>query len=533
VIEQIVRSTARGRISHYIIPALVNPKAPDDATATPLPRRRAGLLLHPTSLPGRFPIGDLGPEAERFLSWAAQAGQSSWQVLPLVPPGRMGSPYDGRSAFAGSPLLISPERMVEEGWLTPAELRNAPRGGAQVDYPKAAQWKERLLRIAWQHFDHRASATARTEFHAFVEHPEQVPWLEDWALYAALDRKHRGTPWLQWDNELARRRPGAVSRARRELREEIAFHRFEQFVFFRQWERIRQRAAELDIEIVGDLPIYVALDGADVWAHSRLFQLDPVGRPKAVAGVPPDYFSRNGQRWGNPLYRWERMRDDGYAWWVARMRLNLKCADRVRVDHFRGFASYWAVPAAQKTAVRGEWCTGPGLDVFRAMEGALGPLPILAEDLGVITPEVERLLEATGYPGMRVLQFAFGNHDSHHLPHRHVANAVAYTGTHDNDTTKGWFSRLPAAEKRRALAYLGSRSDSVVRDMIRACYNSVATRAVVPVQDVFGLGSAARMNTPGKARGNWRWRVRGSLFTDEAAERLRRTAELAGRAPAS
>jgi 4-alpha-glucanotransferase len=500
----------------------------EDDGGTPRPRQ-AGLLLHPTALPGRFSIGDIGPAAEDFLEWAARAGQTIWQILPLGPVGRLGSPYDSRSAFAGNTLLVSPERLVDEGWLLPGELRKAPRAGAWADYTKAAAWKERLLRIAWAHFETRASATARTQMHAFVEHPDQAPWLEDWALFAALEQRHKGAAWRHWDPDLARRKTGPLSRARRELREELSFHRFGQFVFFRQWDRIRARAGELGIQILGDLPLYVATDSADVWAHSRYFQLDPMGRPKAVSGVPPDYFSPHGQRWGNPLYRWDRMRDAGYSWWVARMRANVRFADIIRIDHFRGLASYWAVPAAQKTAERGEWLPGPGLSLFRAMEGTLGPLPVVAEDLGLITPDVRALRAETGYPGMKVLQFAFDEADSEHLPHRYERNSVIYTGTHDNDTTRGWFGKSGAARQRRALEYLGARRDQIVQAMIRAAYLSVADRAIVPMQDVFKLGSVARMNTPGKARGNWRWRARAASFTEKAAAKLRELAELAGR----
>lgn len=491
--------------------------------------RSAGILLHPTSLPGRFGVGDLGSEAERFLAWMQSAGQGLWQVLPLHPAPH-GSPYGASSAFAGNPLLISPERLFEEGLLSPSALEDAPAFSRdRVDFEAAGEWKRRVLRASWR--ESREDPRTLEELEAFRKAPEQGVWLADWSLFAALeDAEECPGGWISWPEDLVRRRPEALAAARLRLAEEIAFQEYVQLLFFRQWRRIKTEANRRGIAVVGDVPIYVAHGSADVWARQDLFSLDASGKPEFVAGVPPDAFSETGQLWGYPVYRWEQVERDGFSWWIERLRLALSLADVARLDHFRGFAAGWSVPAGSSSAIGGRWTPGPGVKLFEAVRRALGEVPLIAEDLGIITSDVRDLLRALGIPGMRVLQFGFSQDDSEHLPHRHVPESVAYTGTHDNDTCRGWSAGLSAEERRRVLDYLGGDGSRIEEDMIRAAYESVARRTIVPLQDVFGLGSEARMNTPGRAAGNWAWRARSEDFTPERAARLRRLAELTGRA---
>ncbi|MDQ6893939.1 MAG: 4-alpha-glucanotransferase [Acidobacteriota bacterium] len=479
--------------------------------------RAAGILLHVSALPSPFGVGDLGPGAVRFLDWAAAAGQSLWQVLPLGPTGGGDSPYGGASAFAGNPLFISPERLVEEGW------------GEGEGFSAARQLKEHVLRRAFERFRTAAAPQSRRDFDEFRSAPAQASWLPDGSLYEALRRRAGGAGWIAWEPPLANRDAATLNEARRALAPEIEFTEWTQFVFFRQWERLRAEAARRGIRIVGDLPIYVAHDSADVWAHRELFALDERFLPERVAGVPPDYFSETGQLWGYPVYRWEAHAASGWAWWTERLRANLRLADAVRIDHFRGFASFWEVPAGERTALNGRWAPGPGRALFDAAAKALGgaPLPVIAEDLGFITPDVTALLDELGFPGMKVLQFAFSEDDSPHLPHRHVENAVVYTGTHDNDTTSGWAKTLSKAERDRFLLYTGMPPDAAA--LLRLAYESVARWAIAPMQDVLALPSSARMNTPGLAEGNWRWRARESDFTAENAAQLRRLAKVTGR----
>ena len=491
--------------------------------------RSAGILLHPTSLPSPWPIGDVGPAAERFLVWAQAAGQSLWQVLPLGPTGAGNSPYTSSSAFAGNPVLISPELLVEDGLLPADALDGAPGAADKVDFAVVRSWKERLLRASWAHFGRAAGVALREELESFRSSPEHAPWLEDWIRFAALKGRFGERPWTDWGPDLAFRDPDALAAADAELGEEIGFHRYVQFLFFRQWRRLRELASERGIALLGDIPIYVAHDSADVWANQDLFALDGTGRPVAVAGVPPDYFSETGQLWGNPLYRWDRLEEEGYAWWIARIRSCLATCDLLRIDHFRAFSAYWSVPAVDKTALGGHWVPGPGRHLFDAARRALGPLPILAEDLGVITDEVRELLDALGFPGMKVLQFGFYGSDSEYLPHRHVPNGVVYTGTHDNDTARGWYAALKPEERERVWDYLGCDGRDVEWALIRAAYGSVAERAIVPLQDVLGLGSEARMNTPSEPADNWRWRAPSDAWRPELAARLRRMVELSGR----
>ena len=492
--------------------------------------RSAGILLHPTSLPGRFGIGDLGAGASAFLTWAEAAGQSIWQVLPLGPTTAFNSPYGSPSAFAGNPLLIAVGDLLEDGFLPASALKSPPAfPNGTVDFAAVVPWKEALLRRSWQHFRRHAPPLVRDEQDAFARDPAQACWLADWALFSALKERHGGREWQRWDPELRARRREALEKAAVELEEEIAYHRYLQFLFFRQWDRVRAEARRRGVRLLGDIPIYVALDSADVWSNQHLFTLDDSGHPTAVAGVPPDYFSATGQLWGNPLYRWDRVEAEGFAWWVERLRMAFRLADLVRVDHFRGFAGYWEVAAGERTAVNGRWSTGPGTRLFAALRDALGELPIVAEDLGVITPDVVDLRVTCGFPGMKVMQFGFGEVDSEHLPHRWEPRMVAYTGTHDNDTCRGWFDKAPVLERRRALAYLGGDAGSLHWEMLRALYVSPAEMAIAPLQDVLGLGSEARMNYPGRADGNWAWRASRESFTPELAGRLRELAELTGR----
>ena len=494
------------------------------------PLRQAGVLLHPTSLPGRFGIGDLGHEADRFLEWAAQSGFTLWQVLPLGPAGPGNSPYGCSSVFAGNTLLISPEELLREGFLPESAMRDAPafpEGG--VAWELVIPWKEELLRRSFDHFGAHPRPALAEALAAFSGAPAQAGWLPDWSLFAALRNRADGAPWWRWDEALARREPAALEGARRQLSREVAFHVYAQFLFFRQWERVKREANRRGISVMGDAPIYVSQDSSDVWANRELFELDAAGRPTAVSGVPPDYFSPTGQLWGNPLYRWKRMEESGFGWWIERLRANLRLCDLLRIDHFRAFAAYWSVPAGETTALRGRWVEAPGEKLFAAAREALGGLPIVAEDLGVITPDVEALLASVGVPGMKVLQFAFYEPDSTYLPHRHVPNAVVYTGTHDNDTARGWFARLSQEEKQRVTDYLGGDGSRIEWDLIRAAFASVCNRAIVPLQDVLGLGSEARMNNPAAPGGNWGWRADASALDPGLAARVRRLAALTAR----
>ena len=489
--------------------------------------RSAGLLLHITSLPGRFPVGDLGPAADHFLEWAARAGQKLWQILPVHPTGGEISPYGARSAFAGNPLLISPERVVEDGLCTVRDLEDSPSSsGGVAGFRAARDWKEKLLRRACERFP--AEGRLRSELVAFRESVSASVWLADWALFAAV-KATRGGAWTSWPRGLAHRDAAALAEARAALAEEIAYQEFLQFLFFRQWSAVKKEAERLGISVIGDVPIYVAHDSADVWSRRELFSLGDDGMPDFVAGVPPDAFTAAGQLWGYPLYRWDRIEQDGFSWWIDRIRAARELFDAVRVDHFRAFAAYWAVPADAADARAGEWRPAPGSELWRAVRDAIGDLPVIAEDLGTITPDVEELRDSLGIPGMKVLQFAFSEDDSPHLPHRHVVRSVVYTGTHDNDTTRGWFAGLSLEERDRVRDYLGTDGHEIEWDLIRGAYASVSQRAVVPVQDVFSLGSAARMNHPGLAEGNWIWRARQEDFTPERAARLKRLAELTGR----
>jgi 4-alpha-glucanotransferase len=502
--------------------------------------RRSGILLHPTSLPGAHGAGDLGAAAHRFVAWLARARQRIWQVLPLGPTGYGDSPYQALSSRAGSPLLVSLEVLRGEGWLADADLGGAPSGEPdRADLHEALLWKRARLARAAAAFRARAGAERRAELAGF--RAREAAWLEDWALFSVLKDAHGGRPWTDWPARLALRDPQALERVREQQAEALDAEVFVQWCFARQWEALRARCRALDVQLVGDVPIYVAHDSAEVWTRPDLFELDADGRPKAVAGVPPDYFSATGQRWGNPIYDWPRIAAEGYGFWVGRVRATLAMVDRIRLDHFRGFEGYWRIPASCPTAVEGAWVKGPGAPLFEALERALGPLPFIAENLGVITPEVEGLRRRFGFPGMAVLQFAFGTDPQavSFRPHGYTPDLVAYTGTHDNDTTMGWWQggaegsvRTAAdvqAEKDFALEYLGTDGREMSWAMMRALSASVAGSVVFPMQDVLGLGSAARMNQPATLGGNWRWRMGEEALTAPLAARLARLSELYGR----
>jgi 4-alpha-glucanotransferase len=494
--------------------------------------RAAGLLLHPTSLPGRFPIGDIGPAAIAMLDWMVSAGFTVWQVLPLGPTGMGDSPYNALSAFAGNPLLISPEGLVADGLVSAEALR--PWEGAEsasVDFPAAVRCKEAILRQAFERFEGGSFPDLAVALERFADRERRAAWLDDWALYASLKRSHSGASWLDWQPGLRHREPQALRHHATGLASELRFATFCQFLFARQWTVLRAAAESRGIRILGDVPIYVAPDSADTWAHRQLFDLDPEGRPRAVAGVPPDYFSADGQRWGNPLYRWNLLRDEGYRWWIARLRAQLELAHLLRLDHFRGFVAYWRVPQRARTARRGKWVKGPGEAFFAAVRRGLGSLPLLAEDLGEIDDRVHRLRRKLDLPGMRVLQFGFGSEDSDHSPHRHEPRSVVYTGTHDNDTTRGWFAHAGEDERRRVLTYLGATPETVGSAMLRAAYASVAELAIVPLQDVLELGGEARMNQPGQRNGNWSWRVRHTDVPEGLPARLHALAAATARLP--
>ena len=492
--------------------------------------RAAGALLHPTSLPGLYGVGDLGDELTGFLDWAAGAGVRVWQVLPLNPPGYGHSPYGCLSSFAGNPLLISPQRLLQENLLPSSAVATVPTfPDGQVQFDAVIPFKAALLRESWAHFDKHASSEHRNAFNAFVDAPDQKPWLDSFATFMSLKERSGGAPWWEWDGGLARAEENALAKVKRELAGEIQFQKYVQFLFFRQWQAVRDAAHSRGIRIMGDIPIYVANDSADVWGNRQLFYLDDAGKPTVVAGVPPDYFSTTGQRWGNPLYRWDLMRDNGFRWWIDRVRANLRFADIIRLDHFRGFSAYWEIPAHEPTAIHGRWMPGPGRALFDAIQKALGSVPLIAEDLGFITPEVHELRKSAGLPGMKILQFGFTQIDSPHLPHRYDTQTVVYTGTHDNDTARGWFEHASAEEKQRATSYLGVNGNAIPQAMIRAALTSVARLAVVPIQDILGLGSEARMNRPGEGLENWGWRMLPGALTMDMARKLRAIVEVTGR----
>jgi 4-alpha-glucanotransferase len=473
----------------------------------PIPRS-SGVLLHPTSLPGPFGIGDLGPVAHAWVETLARASQRWWQVLPVGPTGYGDSPYQSPSTFAGNPNLISPERLAEWGLASAEDVAACEVPAGPANYEEVIPRKRVLLRRAWERFE---DSDAPGEKRTFREWCVAHDWLDDFALFTAIKEAHGDKPWWEWPAPLARREPAAIRAAEYEYEVEIGAHRFAQYLFAEQWGELRDHAHNLGVKIIGDLPIYVAHDSADVWANPDLFLLDAVRNPVVVAGVPPDYFATTGQHWGNPIYDWKAHRKKGFQWWADRLAAALGMVDLVRLDHFRGLEAYWAVPSGDPTAERGEWRPGPGAALLDALREQLGGLPIIAEDLGFITKEVDALREQFRLPGMRILQFAFGGAvEWRFRPHRFERNVVVYTGTHDNDTTRGWFDKLTAEEQENFTQYVPDTAADPVRALVRLGWASVADLAVAPLQDLLGLGSVARLNTPGTKTGNWRWRLPGT-----------------------
>jgi 4-alpha-glucanotransferase len=492
------------------------------------PNRSSGVLLHPSSLPGPYGIGDLGPAAIAWVDALVRAKQTWWQILPLGPTGYEDSPYQCFSAFAGNPNLISPDLLVADGLLKKADLAGRAFQEGAVDYGAVIAFKLSLLKEAWRTFNAGAGPSLRLPFEKFCR--ENARWLEEFALFMALKDSHSGASWQEWPRELRLRRPQALESARRQLADAIGSHKFRQFLFFRQWRELKTYAQAKGIRLIGDVPIFVASDSVDVWANPDLFHLDEEGLPTVVAGVPPDYFSATGQLWGNPIYNWEKLRQTGYAWWLERLRSTLQQVDLVRLDHFRGFEAYWAIPAGMPTAEIGEWVKAPGEDFLETVRRTIGKLPFIAEDLGIITPEVEALRDRFRLPGMRILQFAFGGApEARFLPHNYERNTVVYTGTHDNDTTRGWYANLPDAEAHFMRRYLARDGRDVALDLIRAAWSSVADYALAPLQDLLDLGSEARMNLPGRPSGNWCWRFAEGQLTEDIIERLADMTELYGR----
>jgi 4-alpha-glucanotransferase len=477
-------------------------------------KRSSGILLHPTSLPGPYGIGDLGPEAYHWVDFLSESGCKLWQVLPLGPTGYGDSPYQCFSAFAGNPYLISPELLIKDQLLFQEDLKDLPSFPKDaVDFGEIFSWKPGLLDIAYLHFEQGGSDVLRSEFSIFCN--KNASWLDDYALFMALKDAHDGSSWGSWEPAIRLRKPEELIKARKNLAVEISRHAFRQWLFFRQWRAVREYAHEKDVKIIGDIPIFVAYDSADAWSRPELFYFDGSGRPTVVAGVPPDYFSPTGQLWGNPLYRWDVHKSTGYKWWIDRLIAILSTVDIIRLDHFRGFAGYWEVPGTAKTAERGRWVSGPGTDFMGAIRNALGNLPFIAEDLGEITPDVIELRDAFSLPGMKILQFGFSGPDNPFLPHHFLENCVVYTGSHDNDTALGWYASAPEHEKEFYRRYFGRSGEDFAGELIRAAWSSVAVMALAPLQDLLKLGTDARMNFPGKETGNWMWRMPEGALTDE------------------
>jgi 4-alpha-glucanotransferase len=496
----------------------------------PFPRE-SGILLHPTSLPGRHGIGDFGASAFRFVDWLADARQRLWQVMPLGPTGFGDSPYASSSAFAGNPLLISLDWLAGDGLLDQGTVDAAATlPHDRVEFTAVADMKHRLLRDAFDRFRRGAASHLRQDLDAF--HDRERRWVDDFALFMAVKDAHDKRSWQDWDEPIKLRHTDAVNAWTEKLGQEIRFYTFVQFLFDRQWMELRRYANERQIRIIGDIPIFVAEDSSDVWTNQHLFKLDGQGKPIEVAGVPPDPFAASGQRWGNPVYNWPAMRESNYEWWVDRIRTALHLVDIVRIDHFRGFAAAWMVPAQDDTAANGHWEIAPGGEIFGSIRRSLGNVPFIIEDLGVITPDVISLREILGFPGMNVLQFAFdGDPDNVYLPHNYVRNSVVYSATHDNQTTIGWFASRPDHERENIQRYIGRDGSDIAWDMIRLAFASSANTAIVPLQDVMRLDDAARMNVPGQPTGNWSWRYQSDQLTSGLARGLRDLTETYGRWP--
>ncbi len=484
--------------------------------------RSCGVLMHITSLPSPYGIGTMGEEAEKFVDWLIKAGQKYWQVLPIGPTGYADSPYQSFSTFAGNPLLIDLDDLVRSGLITLKMCEEADYGAdpSFVDFEKVTRTKMELLKTAYSNFEENTGYLAFTNKESF--------WLDDYALFMSIKEENDLISWTDWNNDLRLRKSDALKEAEHRLQKQIGFWKFIQYIFYTQWERLKSYANKNGIKIIGDIPIYVSPDSSDIWANTSLFEMDPDIRPKRVAGVPPDYFSATGQLWGNPLYNWSEMKKEGYAWWLRRIEKATELYDIVRIDHFRAFDTYWAIPAGENTAINGKWEQGPGMDLWNTVKEKLGQVPIIAEDLGEIFDSVKELLRNSGFPGMRVLQFGFNDksEDNDHLPHRYPRNSVCYTGTHDNSTALGWYKSADKESQKMCRRYLKPLMfEKINRTMIRELYKSPAGLAVVPMQDIIGLGDTARMNTPSTIGGNWKWRAQKKHFTDKNAAFMKDLAE--------
>lgn len=494
--------------------------------------RACGTLLHITSLPSRDGIGDLGEEAYRFIDFLAASRQRLWQVLPISPPGTGNSPYSATSAFAGNPLLISLERLAERGWIDKKQTTAGAKSAQKVDFEQVKATKLPLLREAAGRFLDHADPKSRKRFDEFCWLSGW--WLEDYVLYEVIRNQHDQQSWMDWPDDLHRRDQAAIDKVKREHERELTVTRAIQFFFFEQWRSMHQYCASKGVKLIGDVAIFVNLDSADVWSHPEIFQLDEERRPINVSGVPPDFFSATGQRWGNPLYRWDVLRQRGYDWWIQRMQWALQACDIIRLDHFRGFEAYWEIPAHEETAVNGHWAKGPDHDLFYALRNALGRLPFIAEDLGTITPEVEQLRRSFEMPGMRILQFGFGNPGAHiYLPHRYEPNTVVYTGTHDNDTTVGWWKSGATPEEKSAVKSYMQVDEGIHWAFIRAATTSVADISIIPMQDWLGLDSDCRMNIPSRPNDNWAWRLKKDVITPELIAKIAGLIGVADRDPVS
>ncbi len=491
--------------------------------------RSSGILLHPVSFPGVDGIGDLGPDAYQWLQTLYDMRCGLWQILPLGPTGYGDSPYQCFSAFAGNPYLINPLYLVGDGLLDLTDLDDRPEFPDEyVDYGPAILWKLKLLERAFERFQTTDLPNLKTEFTKFQS--DQSAWLDDFALFMSIKNQQKGKSWKYWPVELKRRDKKALEQFKKQFPQELQKQTFNQFLFFRQWNQLHEFAHQKGIKIVGDIPIFVAFDSADAWSHPELFYFDDQREPTVVAGVPPDYFSPTGQLWGNPLYRWDVHEKSGFAWWIERVKATLEMVDYIRLDHFRGFVDYWEIPANMPTAEIGEWKPGPGISLFTALKNALGHLPIIAEDLGQINPNVYELRDQLELPGMKILQFAFGSDsDDPFLPHNYTSNCVAYTGTHDNDTTFGWYENAGEVDKNFCRRYLSSTGENICRDMIRCIWSSVAVMALSPLQDFLKKDTTARMNFPGKPSGNWLWRYKRGEITESLIAEVRELNFLYGR----
>ncbi len=491
--------------------------------------RASGILLHPTSLPGKYGIGSLGKAACEFIDFLVRAKQQFWQMLPLGPTGYADSPYQCFSSHAGNPNLIDLDILVKSRLLQADDLEDYPHfSNKKVEYEGIQQTRLPLLRKAFHTFMTYADSTEKLAYRNFLK--EQSKWINDYALFMAIKANRNQNPWYQWENPLKKREPEAINAIQALLHEEVDFHKFLQFLFFKQWIAVKEYAFNHKIRIIGDIPLYVALDSADAWANPEIFEFDENLDPIRVGGVPPDYFSETGQLWGNPLFRWDVLKEQGYRWWIDRIKTNLFLYDIIRIDHFRGFAAYWAVPYGEKTAINGQWITCPGKEFFDAMRMEFGDLPIIAEDLGVITPDVEELRDGFGLPGMKILQFAFDSSEANdYIPYNYPKNCIVYTGTHDNDTVVGWFDNASPNDRAYVLDYLNTNDYEIHWSFIRLAWASVANTAIVPMQDLLGLNTSARMNLPGTTQNNWQWRVNADACTPELAGKLAHLTVLYGR----